>query len=413
MGPWQDNGFGGIYGYGMTNNFIGNRIAGHEAGMWFPGHLQPTGKGGAVGKVCPQFLPFGTFDGNVCHSCGQFGLYLEHQQSRNVQRDENGYVVGHDTGNMASCEQFTATGEDNGKISVIVNHLDWHNVYTGGYEFTDIRFKDLTTVNQRNHIHWRNAKDLVRTAAIGDDYYHIENGVFLQSRTGDDFGDCKLLLPGGNVNFEFSSDFTIIKGDRSMPGEAVFMAPEECGMNSDDQLIVDGISSLCTTTVNLSGINRSGVASDLQLLGFGGRDAGDATAVSYKIDNDYHFSTLYDGFLGLEACSLSTGDIDNSIACTNTIVFGRLYIWTAAEDMGTLQLDGPGYTGAVANADYSNVNAGSLIYDCTTGNHLKWYCGYGAHVQLDGTYDVSGLTSSTEGVKFVLRNTIEPLLVVL
>ena len=29
-----------------------------------------------------------------------------------------------------------------------------------------------------------------------------------------------------------------MKGDRSMPGEAVFMAPEECGMNSDDQ---DGI----------------------------------------------------------------------------------------------------------------------------------------------------------------------------
>ena len=153
----------------------------------------------------------------------------------------------------------------------------------------------------------------------------------------------------------------------------------------------------------MSGINRSGVASDLQLLGFGGRDAGDATAVSYKIDSDYHFSTLYDGFLGLGACSLSTGDIDNSIACTNTIIFGRLYIWTAAEDMGTLQLNGPGYTGAVANADYSNVNAGSLIYDCTTGNHLKWYCGYGAHVQLDGTYDVSGLTSSSEGVKFVLR----------
>lgn len=67
-------------------------------------------------------------------------------------------------------------------------------------------------MHQRNHIHWRNAKDLVRTAAIGDDYYHIENGVFLQSRTGDDFGDSKLLLPGGNVNFEFSSDFTIIKG---------------------------------------------------------------------------------------------------------------------------------------------------------------------------------------------------------
>jgi len=50
----------------------------------------------------------------------------------------------------------------------------------------------------------------------------------------------------------------------------------------------------------LSGINRSGVASDLQVLGFGGRDAGDATAVSYKIDSDYHFSTLMMDSLDLE-----------------------------------------------------------------------------------------------------------------
>ena len=84
----------------------------------------------------------------------------------------------------------------------------------------------------------------------------------------------------------------------------------------------------------MSGINRSGVASDLQVLGFGGRDAGDATAVSYKIDSNYHFSTLYDGFLGLGACSLSTGDIDNSIACTNTILF---YIMNSVE-MSTFHL---------------------------------------------------------------------------
>ena len=148
--PWQDNGFGGIYGYGMTNNFIGNRVAGHEAGMWFPGHLKPTGKGGAIGKVCPQFSPFGTFKSNVCHSCGQFGLYLEHQQSRNLQRDEYGFVIGYDSGELKSCEQFAEDGSDNGKISVIEDHLDWHNVYTGGYEMTDIQFKNLITINQRN-----------------------------------------------------------------------------------------------------------------------------------------------------------------------------------------------------------------------------------------------------------------------
>ena len=43
----------------------------------------------------------------------------------------------------------------------------------------------------------------------------------------------------GLENLFFSFDLiNSVKGDRSMPGEAVFMAPEECGMNSDDQ---DGI----------------------------------------------------------------------------------------------------------------------------------------------------------------------------
>ena len=56
---WQDNGEGGIYGYGMTNDFIGNRMAGHELGMWMPGAQKGNGKGNAEGKVCPQHSPFG------------------------------------------------------------------------------------------------------------------------------------------------------------------------------------------------------------------------------------------------------------------------------------------------------------------------------------------------------------------
>ena len=161
-------------------------------------------------------------------------------------------------------------------------------------------------------------------------------------------------------------------------------------------------------------MNTAEVSSNLQLLGFGGRDAGDATATSYYLDNgfgDAHwFSTLYDGFFDIYECELDC-DLPEDCATATAITcgtrfsqFGRLYIWTA-EDMGTLQLNGPGYSGATANADYSNVNSGSLIYDCTTGNHLKWYCGYGAHVDFESgnSYDISGLTSSTEGVKFVLR----------
>ena len=47
----------------MTNDFIGNRMAGHELGMWMPGIKKGNGKGGAEGKVCPQFSPFGIGSG--------------------------------------------------------------------------------------------------------------------------------------------------------------------------------------------------------------------------------------------------------------------------------------------------------------------------------------------------------------
>ena len=154
-----------------------------------------------------------------------------------------------------------------------------------------------------------------------------------------------------------------------------------------------------------------GVASNLQQLSFGGRDAGDATPVSYYNANGvitngvslavYRFSQLYDGFANIETCSAESAASSqynsDAMACiASGNHFGRLYIWTAAEDMGSLSLSGNGYTNATPNSDISNVNAGSMIYDCTTGNHLKWYCGYGAHVQMNKSYSVSGLLSSTQ-----------------
>ena len=73
--------------------------------------------------------------------------------------------------------------------------------------------------------------------------------------------------------------------------------------------LIEGVSSLCTTTIALDGFNWDEVDTKLQILAFGGRDAGDATAVSYinydttTNDATYRFSTLYDGFTdGL--CSL-------------------------------------------------------------------------------------------------------------
>ena len=43
---------GGLFWFGMSNNAIGNRVIGHEHGMWTrnTGH----GKGAAAGKICTQ-----------------------------------------------------------------------------------------------------------------------------------------------------------------------------------------------------------------------------------------------------------------------------------------------------------------------------------------------------------------------
>ena len=77
----------------MTNDFIGNRMAGYEHGAWFPGGAKFHGKGAALHKVCPQHQPFGIFKGNVFHDSGRFGLYLDNQYPRKLVRDADGFVV--------------------------------------------------------------------------------------------------------------------------------------------------------------------------------------------------------------------------------------------------------------------------------------------------------------------------------
>ena len=43
--------------------------------------------------------------------------------------------------NRKSCGYFDDEGNDNGVTSVIENHFDYHNTFTGGYDFGDISFK--------------------------------------------------------------------------------------------------------------------------------------------------------------------------------------------------------------------------------------------------------------------------------
>merc|ERR1719361_3275439 len=116
----------------MTNDIIGNHVVGMELGMWAPGTYD--GRQDARGKVCPQFTPFGIVRHNVNHDNARFGIYVDHQFPRNVQRDDNGFVIRNAKGERPSCDEFTENGEDNGKASVIEDQLEWHNLYVGGYE---------------------------------------------------------------------------------------------------------------------------------------------------------------------------------------------------------------------------------------------------------------------------------------
>ena len=95
---------GGLYLQGMTNDFIGNHVIGMEHGMWTPG--TGGGKGAASGRVCPVHSPFGKVQGNVFHDCSRFGIYLDHQQPRNLLRDENGFVIVDEYGEQSSCHRL-------------------------------------------------------------------------------------------------------------------------------------------------------------------------------------------------------------------------------------------------------------------------------------------------------------------
>ena len=137
---------GGIYLLGMTNDLIGNRVIGMEHGLWTPGSASGHGKGKATGKVCPEFTPFGKMVGNTYHDCARFGTYPDHQYARNIKRDEDGYVLKNEFGEMESCNQFTKDGADNGLIppNVIEDQFDWHNTFVGQYYMGDISYKRNT-----------------------------------------------------------------------------------------------------------------------------------------------------------------------------------------------------------------------------------------------------------------------------
>lgn len=177
----------GIFLIGMSNNIIENRIVHYENGIWTPGSFRGDGRGAAASKVCPQFHPFGEWRGNVCHDNARFGLYLDNQYPRNLERDADGYVVN----NRESCKWFTPDGRDNGVVNEVRDEFNWHNVFVGQYAIGDIQFVNYTSVNNGHAMYWKQGKNFADGRL-----WHMLDSTFAHD-PNDRYGVLQVLGPSG------------------------------------------------------------------------------------------------------------------------------------------------------------------------------------------------------------------------
>ena len=175
---------------------IGNVVWGMNSCFYIDQTLNPPSES-ISDKVCGAFMPFGTTEGNVFHSCSTFGWYLVNHFPRSVtqypetQSDgRGGYVDDFD-----SCRAFNSQGESQGEPALIENHVDYdiRAFGAGGYEYGDISF-----VNSRIE---------GRTGLYGKTYYRSPNnphpffdGCEIVSMH---YANVGLNLPGGEALIEF------------------------------------------------------------------------------------------------------------------------------------------------------------------------------------------------------------------
>merc|ERR550534_2703644 len=211
----------GIFLIGMTNDVIENRVAGHENCIWTPGSARPDGHEKALGKVCPMYTPFGEIRGNVNHDCQHFGLNLDNQFPRNIQRDENGYVI-----DKATCQEFTVDGADNGlqPANVVKDEFDWHNMFVGQYNMGDVQFVNYTGVNNAHNMYWKSSKNFADQRL-----WHILDSTILNDPT-DRWGNLQFLGPGGPHVFGIKN--TVFAGGPA--GCGALCAGQHCGLGVAD-----------------------------------------------------------------------------------------------------------------------------------------------------------------------------------
>ena len=143
----------GFWALSVSNDFIGNRMAGHYNALFTQTTAFPMGRGAAQQKVCTHQSSFRKMEGNVQHSNWKFGFYLDSNEPRHTNRDvaSNGWV--RDIDNMynpnawCSCDEFTPLGEDNGAVAIAADTTDYFNLFVGQYDVLDVQYLRHNSVN--------------------------------------------------------------------------------------------------------------------------------------------------------------------------------------------------------------------------------------------------------------------------
>ena len=156
-------------------------------------------------------------------------------------------------------------------------------------------------------------------------------------------------------------------GGPQADGEAVIMAPQDCGLKKRKEN--DGMATLCNVDYFFEDVDFSKVNG--KWVGYNAV-VGSPTAPVYishdgsLADNRFLISSLYDGFKKVEGCSQSDDPqfegltpIQGAIACDKEeIKIARLIIWTVNPtkppvSMGDIKLSGLGYD---TEPNYNNIS---------------------------------------------------------
>lgn len=373
---------GGFYIVGMTNHFLYNRVVGYKKGFYSAGMANPEGQGYAWGHVCPRHMPFGQFRGNVNHDCIHYGLYLDHQYPRQLERDENGYVT-------SGCGEFTEDGRDNGVVpaQVIEDQFEWHNTFVGQYAMGDISFFRFTSMNNGHSIYWKTSKNFADNVS-----HHMRECIF-GNDPHDPIGRLQIYGPSGPFTFKFTDNIFV----GGPVGSAALCAGQHCGLG--------GAGGPCTVQYLMQNISWSGLMDWQKKVQFGVNAAsfGYVQPILLSKDNfslgGYRamVSQHLNGFKKL-GCQQQSWEWDNAFACDLPI--RRLNFWSNV-DQGNVTLIGPGYDVEPNFADpVEGLNAGLMKFE-------PMHRGYGLPVVAGLNYSVIGSWHGDVAVEFSDRDAAE------